>query len=130
MKNGSGTKRPAARTNGSATTALAPEVAATPFAGIAVEAIDAPMWPIHPPGWFQPDAPAAAPSWSGLTIERHNRIPAPDFVRSPLEPFDHTAVADGRREACRSSPKPGISGSDLAPLGWDPRAICLKKEMQ
>ena len=80
---------------------------------------------------FQPDASAAAPSWSGLTIERRNRIPAPDFVRFPLEPFDHAAAVDeDRREALPSSQKPAIPGSDLAPLGWDPRAAYSKKEVQ
>jgi len=92
MKNGSTQKRSTART-----AKLAPEVKAATCVTIPVEPIDAPMWPIHPAGWLQPEAPAAAPSWTGLTIERRNRIPAPDLIQFPLVPFPRPGAIDAGR---------------------------------
>jgi hypothetical protein len=129
MKNGSTQKRSTART-----AKLAPEVKAATCVTIPVEPIDAPMWPIHPAGWLQPEAPAAAPSWTGLTIERRNRIPAPDLIQFPLAPFSRTgaidASIDASREALFPAARPIIRQSDLAPLGWDPRATSPIKESQ
>jgi hypothetical protein len=118
-------KRSAARASD-----VAPEVLAAPFAGISIEPIDAPMWPIHPPGWFQPEAAASAPSWSGLTIERRHRIPAPGLLHFPLAPFDRPEVRENRREALLPASGPVIPDSGLEPLGWDPRAFSPKKELK
>jgi hypothetical protein len=124
-KNGS-----AARANVRLTTEHPPGVTAAEFASIPIEPIDAPMWPIHPPGWLQLDVPASAPSWSGLHIERRNRIPAPDLLYFPLEPLDRCAQLDDRCEALPVAAGPKICESGLEPLGWDPRAFCVKKEVR
>jgi hypothetical protein len=126
MKNGNGGKR----TNGSRAAELPPEVLAAPFAGIAIEPIDAAMWPIHPPGWFQPEAPASAPCWSSLAIERRHRIPAPDLVYFPLAPFDRTAACESRSGVVPSALRPSVPAGGLEPLGWDPRAFRPMKEQK
>jgi hypothetical protein len=129
MKNGS-SGAAAARGNGRRESEIAPEVVAAPFVTIPVEPIDSPMWPIHPPGWFQPEARAAAPSWSGVNIERRNRIPAPDLVHLPLAPFDRAAKPDGAREPLVREASPKIPESALELLGWDPRAFGPNKELK
>jgi hypothetical protein len=129
MKNGS-SGAAGGRANGRHESEIAPEVVAAPFVTIPVEPIDSPMWPIHPSGWFQPEARAAAPSWSGVNIERRNRIPAPDLVHLPLEAFDRTAEPDGEREPLLGEVSPKIPESALELLGWDPRAFRPNKELQ
>ncbi|HJZ96782.1 MAG TPA: hypothetical protein VKE70_09740 [Candidatus Solibacter sp.] len=147
MKNGSTKKGSTART-----AELAPEIKAAACVAIPVEPIDAPMWPIHPAGWLQPEAPAAAPSWTGLTIERRNRIPAPDLIQFPLVPFPRPGAIDAGRLLKNRGQTAHFAGegtehqqfssrngcltpvfqqpADLAPLGWDPRAASPKKESQ
>ena len=110
--------------------AAAPPAPAPPdesFAGIEIEPIEAPMWPIHPALWFQPELAPSAPQWSGLEIERHNRVPVPDFVRSDIAPFDRPGVRDTSCGALTPCVRPAVPPSDLAPLGWDPRAVCRKE---
>jgi hypothetical protein len=126
MKNGNGAKR----TNAPRAAELPAEILSAPFAGIAIEPIDAPMWPIHPPGWFQPEAPASAPSWNGLNIERRHRIPAPDLLYFPLAPFDRAAACQGGSDAVLSALGPTVPASSLEPLGWDPRAFRPTKEQK
>jgi len=120
------------RANGKSRFNVAAEVMASDFAGIVIEAVDATMWPIYPPGWLQPEAPASTPSWSGLTIERRHRLPAPDFLQCPLAPFDRSfGQASGPSPAATSSAAvPGIPASGLDPLGWDPRAFSPTKEVK
>jgi hypothetical protein len=101
---------------------------AAPCRGIPAEPIDMPKWPIHAAGWLHPEAPPSAPSWSGLTIERRNRIPSPDLLRFHLPPLDRVADPDDPPEALTRTALPAIPESSLAPLGWDPRAVCPKKE--
>ena len=130
MKNG-GTPKRSARAG-----ELPAEVQAAACVDIPVEPVDAPMWPIHPAGWLQPEVPAAPPSWTGLMIERRHRIPAPDFIQLPLAPFDRAGeepLPHGRGSATGvrtndATGGPAAPQSDLAPLGWDPRAASLKKE--
>ena len=119
-----------ARAKGSGAPEVAPEVLAAQFAGTAVEPIDAPMWPILPAGWFQPEATACAPSWSGLIIERRHRMPAPGLVQFRIDPLNRPDVPDDRCEAVMGNARPRIPGSSLEPLGWDPRALCPRKEMK
>jgi len=88
------------------------------------------MWPVHSAAWLQPEASAAAPSWTSLNIERRNRIPSPDFIRFPLDPFPRAAAIHAVREALFPSARPIILLCDLAPLGWDARAASPKKESQ
>ena len=123
MKNGSTSKRSSARS-----AELAPEIEAATCVAIAVEPVDAPMWQITPAGWLQPETPAAAPSWTGLNIERRHRIPAPDFLHFALAPFPLPGAIDASREAVFPAARPTVPQTDLAPLGWDPRAASPNKE--
>ncbi|HWB84016.1 MAG TPA: hypothetical protein VG675_07740 [Bryobacteraceae bacterium] len=132
-KNGSISERSqvmAARTRQSVASDVAPEVLAAPFMSISIEPVDVPMWPIHPAGWLQPEIPAAAPSWSGLNIERRNRIPAPGLLPLSLAPFDCPGKPDSSCDVLLPSAGPKRPESDLEPLGWDPRAICSQKELK
>jgi hypothetical protein len=99
-----------------------------PFTRIEAEPLDAPMWPIHPAVWFQPEVPPMAPAWSSLTIERHNRIPAPGLVQFDIAPLDRADEAADESDALAPAARPGLSESDLEPLGWDPRAVCGKED--
>ena len=103
-----------------------PQPLAAAFAIIGDELIDAPKWPLHSAAWFQPELAPAVPVRNGLAIERRYRIPAPDFLHSGTAPPD-------RPEGLKSSPgeltpvaRPQLPQSGLAPLGWDPRAVCRK----
>ncbi len=109
---------------------VAPEIVAAPFLGTPIEPIEAPMWPIHQPGWFQPETTAAPPSWSGLNIERRHRIPAPDFVRFPVSAFDRAAEPDDDREPLCEAASPRIPVGALELLGWDARVFAGKKEFK
>jgi hypothetical protein len=125
MKNGTSPKR-----SGSRGVELPSEVQLAACVAIPVEPVDAPMWPIHPAGWLQPEAPAAAPFWTGLTIERRHRLPAPDLIQLPLAPFPRAGSIDATREALFTAASPAIPPSDLTPLGWDARASSPRKESQ
>jgi hypothetical protein len=133
MKNGAAprkSRKAAAHANGHAETGVAPEVLAAPFLGIEAEPIDAPMWPIHTAGWFQPEATPSPPSWSGLQIERRHRIPAPGLQHFPVVPLDAAAVPDTRREALIRADRPALPESGVEPLGWDPRTVYPRKEFK
>jgi len=124
-KNGAAPK-PAVGTDAPAD-ARAPEPLAGPVASIEAAPVDAPMWPLHSAIWFQPDVAPSAPAWSGLAIEHRNRIPAPDFLRSDIAPLNRPDALDNSPHALTPDASPGIPQSGLAPLGWDPRAVCWKE---
>jgi hypothetical protein len=125
MKNGASPKRSNSRTG-----EPPPEVQGATCLAIPVEAVDASMWPVHAAGWLEPEARAAAPSWTGLIVERRNRVPAPDLIQFPLAPFPRDGAIDAARGAISAAAAPTLRQSDLAPLGWDPRAAFPKKESQ
>jgi hypothetical protein len=77
---------------------------------------------------LQPDVAPSLPAWSGLSIERHNRIPAPDFLSSGDAPVDCPDVPDHSPEVLTPAANPRIPQSGLELLGWDPRTVCWKKE--
>ncbi len=108
------------------TGACAPAPLAGPVAGVEAAGVDAPMWPLQSAAWFEPDVPPSPPAWSGLAIERHNRIPAPDFLPSGTAPLNRVDVPDSSRPAL-AAVGPKVPESELAPLGWDPRAFCGKE---
>jgi hypothetical protein len=93
-----------------------------------VAAVDAPMWPVQTTAWLQPEVAPLLPVWSGLAIERHTRIPIHDFLPPGNAPLDRPDVPDHSREALTPSAEPRVPQSGLALLGWDPRAVCWKKE--
>lgn len=125
-KNGAAPKR-SGGSGARADVRSAKEPIAAPFAKMDPAPIDAPMWPLHSAVWFQPELAPSVPSWSGLTIERHKRIPSPDFLRSETTPFNCPDVLGNSRDALTPSARPEVPESGLAPLGWDPRAICPKE---
>jgi hypothetical protein len=105
----------------------APQQIAAAFAAIEAEPIDAPMWPLHSALWFQPELAPSVPVWTGLAIERHNRIPAPGFLHSDAAPPNCPGALDSSRDALTPDARPELPPSGLAPLGWDPRAVCRKE---
>ena len=106
----------------------APEPLAGPVGSMEDTAIDAPMWPLQSAVWFQPDVAPAPPAWSSLAIERHNRIPAPDFAPSDTSPANRPGALEHSPEALTRAAVPEAPESGLTPLGWDPRADCWKEK--
>jgi hypothetical protein len=102
--------------------------AEAPFAAIGAEPIDAPMWPIHPGAWFQPERAPSFPAWSGLGVERHNRIPAPDFWRDDILPLNCVDTCDIPAKELAPNPQPVLPDSGLTALGWDPRTVYRKEK--
>jgi hypothetical protein len=109
----------------------APQPMPAPFVAMDNQAIDAPMWPIHTVVWFQPELTPGVPRGSGLCIERHYRIPMPDFLNAPLHTLPHpdvtppsqTDTTDDTRDPLPPNLRPQLPHSGLEPLGWDPRAV-------
>jgi hypothetical protein len=130
-KNGSTAKRPAG-SRARADAGSAPQPVEAAFAITGEEPIDTPMWPRHAASWLQGERTPSVAVWTGLTIERQNRIPAPGFLHfeiapeiapmkrpSAIESFSHPLHPPVRLE---------FPQSGLAPLGWDPRAVCRRHE--
>ena len=135
--------------------ALVPEISHAPFAALAAEPVDAPMWPIHQGGWLQPESPPVLDE--AVEAARTHRFPAGGFVETGvLQPLDFPARAEAASEAegrpdkgslvtpcdraanvlkevaapeaqCRPAKGPA---SDLSPLGWDPRTLIGKEGVE
>jgi hypothetical protein len=123
-RHGTATRRVAAR-DAVNETRSEPDALPAPFATREAAPVDSPMWPLHLALWFQPELAPAAPDWSGLTIERRSRIPAPGFLHSPAEPSEcpePPALADSS-DPLSPLTRPGIPQDGGAPAGWDPRAM-------
>jgi hypothetical protein len=106
--------------------------AAAEFAPAAAEPIDAPMWPLHAALWLQLEMAPSIPVWTGLAIERHNRIPAPGFLYFDTAPPDRPGILDSSafpsgKTAPGTPARLDLPESGLTPLGWDPRAVCRKQ---
>ncbi len=95
------------------------------FAVVSVQAIDAQMWPTHAVMWLEPVLMPVAPDSSGLGIQRRHRVPTPDFIRSHVVAADRPQSPEHRTEPLPQDLGQGIPKSDLSPLGWDPRAVCI-----
>ena len=106
----------------------APEPIAAEFAQVEPKPTDAPMWLLQPVSWLQAERAPSIPVWTGLAIERHNRIPKPDFLPQDTAPPNRPDALETSREALTPDPHCEIPQSDLAPLGWDPRAVCRKED--
>jgi len=109
-------------------TPAGPEPPAAAFAATEAAPIDAEMWPLHAAMWLQPERVPSVSQWSGLTVEHRYRLPAPTFLQPIAAPLNPPASPDVARDARIPFSRPAIPQSDLAPLGWDPRAICRKEE--
>src|SRR4029077_15509621 len=60
-----------------------------PFTATEIQAIDTQMWPVHSVVWLQPELRPEAPRSSTLRIERHYKVPAPDFLYFDVPPTSH-----------------------------------------
>jgi len=101
------------------------------FVTAEAEPVDAPMWPLHAALWLQSEMAPSIPIWTGLGIERHNRILVSDFLlfdaaqKDRPGSVDNSAFPSGKN--ARSSPAClDLPESGLTPLGWNPRAVCRK----
>jgi hypothetical protein len=95
-----------------------------------IEPVDAPMWPIHAALWLQSEQAPSIPAWTGLAVERHHRIPAPDFLHAEHVPFNQAGVLESSRDMLLPVSHGRFPESDLAPLGWDPRTVARRQEDQ
>jgi tetratricopeptide (TPR) repeat protein len=69
--------------------------------------------------------PAPSPLiWGGLSIERHHRLPTPDFFLSGDVPLNRPDALDNSHRLLTAASRPVVPQSGLAPLGWDPRTVC------
>jgi hypothetical protein len=93
-----------------------------PFAVLEARAIDAQMWPVHSVVWLQPDLRPAPPASSRLRIERHYKIPAPDFLYFDVPASVHAHTLERVSDPIRPSLRQQLPQSHLVLLGWDPRA--------
>jgi hypothetical protein len=91
------------------------------FLGVAVRAIDAEKWPVHPVIWWQPELPLELPRSSGLRNERRHKVPMAGFLAVSREPQCAAGVRDHTAIPLAPELPQTIPASDLAPLGWDPR---------
>ena len=128
-----GNKKAAARKRSSRTgprntPAAAPHAIDAAFAAMEVKPADAQMWQHNPVLWFQPERAPSPPAWTGLAIERHKRIPPPEFSLLETAPLNRPDRSQSSREAFQRAPRLRLPQSDLAPLGWDPRALARKEE--
>jgi hypothetical protein len=103
----------------------APQPLPAPFAVVDGEPVDAPMWPIHPVVWFQPELTPGIPRCSGLSIERQYKVPMPDFLHPDVAPACHPDTPDDTRDPLPPNLRQELPHGDLAPLGWDPRAVSV-----
>ena len=93
------------------------------FISVDRQASGAPMWPVHPVVWFQPELKPFLPSSSGLTIETYRPLPAPDFLRLEVSPADQAHRPDEVSAPLAPKLEPQLPPSRLAPSGWDPRSL-------
>ena len=115
-------KRSKSVSNGSAEpkpSPFGPELAR--LATVEAKPVDTPMWPAHSVVWLQPELWPALPTSSGLSIERHLRVPAPDFINPGITPASRAHALDAGRDLLAPGLVHPLPQSSLEPLGWDPR---------
>jgi hypothetical protein len=101
--------------------AAKPEPKLAEFIKPELQTEDAPMWPIHPVMWLQPELRLQIPAGSGLHIERKYSVPSPEFVHSAMTPVSHPPALDMTVHPVLPCVGRQLPESGLAPLGWDPR---------
>jgi hypothetical protein len=126
-KNGAAAK-PAARSDSRPRVLPSPDPPPASFIALDPAPVPAPMWPLHSNVWFQPERAPTFPAWSDLNIERRHRVPAPDFIGSEITAFDRAAAPAPAEEPLPPDRRLEAPASELAPIGWDPRAFCPKEE--
>jgi hypothetical protein len=93
-----------------------------PFTAAEIQAIDTQMWPVHSVVWLQPELRPEAPRSSTLRIERHYKVPAPDFLYFDVPPTSHPDTLEPVHDPLSPGVQPQLPQSDLVTLGWDPRS--------
>jgi hypothetical protein len=101
--------------------AAKPEPERAGFVKAELQAQNAPMWPIQPAMWLQPELRLGVPAASGLRIERKHSVPSPEFVREPMTPVSHPPRLQTTVHPILPCVDQQLPASGLAPLGWDPR---------
>lgn len=91
------------------------------FLDVAVRAIDAEKWPVHPVIWWQPELPLELPRSSGLRNERRHKVPIGGFLAVGGQASCVAGRADTTALPVGPELPQAIPSSDLTPLGWDPR---------
>jgi hypothetical protein len=120
---GNGIHRPG-KENGAA----AMQAPAATFITIQPKPVDAQTWLLNRMAWFQPEVEPAPPAWSGLTIERCHRVPAPGFLHCAPAPPDRSRTLENPLDAQKPGAREKIPESGLAPLGWDARLFSQKEK--
>jgi hypothetical protein len=92
-----------------------------PFMGVEAHAIDMQMWPAHPVVWLQVELRPGLPGSSSLRIERHCKVPAPDFLYFDVPPVLRPHALERVSDPLPPGVQQQLPQSDLVPLGWDPR---------
>lgn len=108
------------RARGPASVPAGPKLA--PFMALTPRPADAAMWPVQPVIWWQPELQPGLPGASGLSVERRNKVPVPDFLYPEIVPASRAAVPAKSREELRPRLGLQVPRADIGPLGWDPRA--------
>jgi hypothetical protein len=93
-----------------------------PFAAVEAQPIDVQMGPVHSVVWLQPELRPGLPASSSLRIERHYKVPAPDFLYFDVSPISHPITLERLWDPIAPAMQQQLPQSDLVPLGWDPRA--------
>jgi hypothetical protein len=101
------------------------------FAPANVHPVDAEMWPVQPVIWLQPEWKPGLPASSGLSIERHHKIPVPGFLNvAPGRGYPLICSTGGLAAGLSSAPSALLPKvrltcpeSGLTLLGWDPRTV-------
>jgi hypothetical protein len=115
------TTRPGARRTLDPGPAL-PAQKLAPFIAAEIQAIDTQMWPVHTVVWLEPELKPELPRSSTLRIERHYKVPSPDFRYFDVSPTSHPVTPEAVRDPLPPGMQPRLPQSDLVPLGWDPRS--------
>jgi hypothetical protein len=96
------------------------------FVSAEIGPVDSPIWPHDSALWLQGERAPSLPSWTGMTIERHNRIPGPGFLHTEVAPGDRPMGCENSLNPLRLSVPFELPESGLTPVGRDPRVVCRK----
>jgi len=91
---------------------------------------DAPMWPTHHIVWLQPALRPAIRGSSGLSIERHLRVPVGDFLNPGVTAVSRAHSLDTECNPLTPDLALVLPQSELQPRGWHPREHCRKEGNQ
>jgi hypothetical protein len=88
----------------------------------------APMFPLEPGTWLQPEFDVVAPKVAGIRIERRAKLAVPTFARIDAPPNPGRAVPSEASDSRPSAVEVVWPAGDLRLLGWDARAVLKSQE--